>query len=114
MIHDLTTQKGRNAYTKAIESQNKFENYKINIEVRDSNRAMILNEDGNKIDNISYNTEMLTNNMEFNLRYLSRTLKAMMPDRLINIEVYVHNKISGTYMNMFSFYVSEDRFVKHN
>ena len=51
--------------------------------------------------------------MELNLRLLSRTLKAMMPDRLINIEVYVHNTISGTYMNMFSFYVSEDRFVQH-
>ena len=93
--------------------KSKFENYKINIEVRDSNGAMILNEDGNKIDNISYNVEMLTENMEFNLRRLSRTLKAIMPDRLINIEVYVHNTISGTYMNMFSFYVSEDRFVKH-
>jgi hypothetical protein len=93
--------------------KHKFENYKVNIEVRDSNGAMIINEDGNKIDNISYNTEMLTSNMELNLRLLSRTLKAMMPDRLINIEVYVHNTISGTYMNMFSFYVSEDRFVQH-
>jgi hypothetical protein len=93
--------------------KHKFERYKVNIEVRDSNGAMIINEDGNKIDNISYNTEMLTSNIELNLRLLSRTLKAMMPDRLINIEVYVHNTISGTYMNMFSFYVSEDRFVQH-
>ena len=71
----------------------KFENYRINIEVRDSNGAMILNEDGNKIDKISYNSEMLTNNVESNLRHLSHTLKAMMPDRQISIEVNVHNKI---------------------
>ena len=93
--------------------KHKFENYRINIEVLDSNGAMILNEDGNKIDKISYDCEMLTSNVESNLRHLSHTLKAMMPDREISIEVYLHNKISGTYMNMFSFYVNADRFLKY-
>jgi hypothetical protein len=114
MIHDLTTQKGRNAYVKAMEKSNdKVEKYHISIEVRDSEGKMILNELGNKVDNISYDVEMLTSNMEPNLTRLARTLKAFMPDRQINIEVYVHNSISGTYMNMFSFYVNEGRFVKH-
>lgn len=31
----------------------------------------------------------------------------------INIEAYLHNSISGTYMNMASYYGSEKRFVKH-
>jgi hypothetical protein len=117
MIHDLTTQKGRNAYTKSLTEQakfvNKLENYKINIEVRDSEGKIILDENDNKCLSLSYETEMLTSNMEFNLHQLANTLKAFMPDRQINIEVYVHNTISGTYMNMFSFYVSEDRFIKH-
>ncbi len=114
MIHDLSTQKGRNAYVKAMEKSNdKVEKYKINIEVRDSWGDIIRDDNGNKVTHISYDVEMLTSNMEFNLRHLAKSLKAFMPDRQINIEVYVHNFISGTYMNMFSFYVDEDRFVKH-
>ena len=31
----------------------------------------------------------------------------------INIEAYLYNSISGTYMNMASYYGSEKRFVKH-
>ena len=89
------------------------EKYLISIEVRDSEGKMIINELGNKVENISYDVEMLTDNMESNLRRLARTLKAYMPDRKIDIEVYVHNSISRTYMNMFSFYVDENRFVKH-
>ena len=96
-----------------MKTNNQFEKYKINIEVRDSEGKIILDDNGNKVTHISYDTEMLTSNMEFNLRHLAKSLKAFMPDRQINIEVYVHNTISGTYMNMFSFYVSEDRFVKH-
>jgi hypothetical protein len=113
MIHDLSTQKGRNAYVKAMSKQEKVEKYWISIEVRDSEGKMIINEIGNKVDNISYDVEMLPSNMEINLTRLARTLKAFMPDRQINIEVYVKNSISGTYMNMFSFYVDEKRFVKH-
>jgi hypothetical protein len=114
MIHDLSTQKGRNAYVKAMSKSNdKVEKYKVNIEVRDSEGKIILDDNGNKVTHISYDVEMLTSNMEFNLRHLAKSLKAFMPDRQINIEVYIHNSISRTYMNMFSFYVSEDRFVKH-
>jgi hypothetical protein len=121
MIHDLTTQKGRNAYVKAMskpkgnieKKAQSIEKYKINIEVRDSEGKIILDDNGNKVTHISYDVEMLTSNMEFNLQQLAKFLKAFMPDRQINIEVYVHNSISGTYMNMFSFYVNEGRFVKH-
>ena len=113
MIHDLTTQKGRNAYTKSLQKQEKVEKYWISIKVRDSEGKMIINEIGNKVDNISYDVEMLPSNMEINLTRLARTLKAFMPDRQINIGAYVHNSISATYMKMYSFYVSEDRFVKH-
>jgi hypothetical protein len=31
----------------------------------------------------------------------------------INVEAYLHNSISGTWMNMASYYGSEKRFVKH-
>ena len=91
----------------------KRENYHIRIEVRDENRKLILDENGNKQIAISYDVEMLSSNMEFNLRHLSNTLKTWMPERKINIEASVFNTISRTYMTMFSFYVEEDRFVKH-
>ena len=89
------------------------ENYTITIEVRDENGKLILDERGNKQISISYDVEMLSSNMEFNLRHLSNTLKTWMPERKINIEASVFNTISRTYMTMFSFYVEEDRFVKH-
>ncbi len=89
------------------------ENYTITIEVRDENGKLILDEHGKKEISISYDVEMLSSNMEFNLRHLSNTLKTWMPERKINIEASVFNTISRTYMTMFSFYVEEDRFVKH-
>ena len=91
----------------------KRENYNIRIEVRDENRKLILDENGNKQIAISYDVEMLTDNMEINLRHLANTMKTWMPERKINIEASVFNTISRTYMTMFSFYVEEDRFVKH-
>lgn len=111
MIHDLSTQKGRNAYVKAME--NKVEKYKISIEVRDSEGNVLVDDEGLKQISLSYDIEMLPSNMEFNLKQLARTLKTFMPQRKINIQVYVKNSISATYMNMFSFYVDENKFVKH-
>lgn len=89
------------------------ENYTIRIEVRDENGKLILDEYGNKQISFSYEVEMLTENVEFNLRHLANTMKTWMPERKINIEASVFNTISRTYMTMFSFYVEEDRFVKH-
>ena len=90
-----------------------IENYTIRIEVRDENGKLILDENGNKQISLSYEIEMLTENVEFNLRHLANTMKTWMPERKINIEASVFNTISRTYMTMFSFYVEENRFVKH-
>jgi hypothetical protein len=89
------------------------ENYTVRIEVRDENGKLILDEYGNKQISFSYEVEMLTENVEFNLRHLANTMKTWMPERKINIEASVFNTISRTYMTMFSFYVEEDRFIKH-
>ena len=91
----------------------KKETYTIRIEVRDENGKLILDEYGHKQISFSYEVEMLTENVEFNLRHLAKTMKTWMPERKINIEASVFNTISRTYMTMFSFYVEEDRFVKH-
>ena len=91
----------------------KTERYKISIEVRDSEGKLIVDEDGNKVTSISYDVDMLPENMELNLTRLGKQLKALIPDRTINLDAMVHNTISGTYMTMFSYYVNESRFVKH-
>lgn len=91
----------------------KTERYKISIEVRDSEGNLIVDEDDNKVTSISYDVDMLPENMELNLTRLGKQLKALMPDRTINLDAMVHNTISGTYMTMFSYYVNESRFVKH-
>lgn len=94
-------------------NKKQYENYRIRIEVRDENGKLIEDENGTKQISIQYDVEMLTGNMEFNLRSLHKTLKTWMPNRKINLEALVHNRISGTYMTMFSFYGDEDRFIKH-
>ena len=96
-----------------MSNSDKLEKYTISIEVRDSNGNVIVDENDNKQHSIKYDVEMLSSNMEFNLGHLATTLKAFMPDRKICIVVSVFNTISRTYMNMFSYYVDEKRFVKH-
>lgn len=91
----------------------KTEKYTITIEVRDSNGKIMLDENGSKRDSISYEVDMLTSNMEFNLRHLAKSLKTWMPNNKITIEASVLNTISRTYMTMFSFYVNENRFIQH-
>jgi hypothetical protein len=91
----------------------KTEKYTITIEVRDSNGKIMLDENGTKRDSISYEVDMLTSNMEFNLRYIAKSLKTWMPNNNITIEASVFNTISRTYMTMFSLYVNEDRFIQH-
>jgi len=90
------------------------EKYNIVIEVRDSEGKLITDSNGAKQLSLSdYDIELLPSDMESYLTRLAIKLKAFMPDRKIDIEVYVHNSISRTYMNMFSYYVDENKFIKH-
>lgn len=89
------------------------DNYHFRVEVRDSEGKVIRDDKGNAQTVLSYEKIMWTANMEIELRQLAITLKTFMPDRNINIDVSVLNSISSTYMVMFSYYVNENRFVKH-
>lgn len=91
----------------------KIETYWIKVEVRDSNGKRLLDENGNKVDDLLNKVEMLTSNMESTLKHLASSLKVFMPDRKISIEVYVYNEISATCMNMFSYYVNDNKFVQY-
>ena len=86
--------------------------FTIRIEVRDSNRRIILDSNGTKRIDFTYDVEMLESNMENNLKYISKTFQAWMPNNHITIEASVLNSISGTYMPMYWYDVNEDKFVK--
>ncbi len=89
------------------------ETYRIRVDVRDENGKPILDKEGNKQPNIQFELSFTPDKAEHNLRDLSKSLKAWMPNNKINISASVLNNISNTYMHMFSLYVEEDRFVKH-
>ena len=83
------------------------------IEVRDENRKSLADSKGNKQICLQYEVDMLESNMENELTRLANKLKTFMPNRQISIEVSVFNSISRTYMTMYSYYVNENRFIKH-
>ena len=89
------------------------EKFYFTIEVRDKNGKLLLDSEGNKQISLDYEVAMLESNMENELTRLANKLKTFMPNRQISIEVSVFNSISRTYMTMYSYYVNENRFIKH-
>lgn len=89
------------------------EKFYFTIEVRDKNGKLLLDSEGNKQISLNYEVAMLESNMENELTRLANKLKTFMPNRQISIEVSVFNSISRTYMTMYSYYVNENRFIKH-
>lgn len=121
MVHDLTTQKGRNTYMEAMEKSSvKRETYNILVEVRDENYKMIkgLSVNKQKIVNkpeLQFDfSDVTIEQLELRMKQVASTLRAWLPSGYkINIDASVLNTISQTYMTMYSYYESEDRFVKH-
>ena len=91
----------------------KTEKFYFTIEVRDENGKLLLDSEGNKQISLDYEVAMLESNMENELTRLANKLKTFMPNREIEINVSVFNSISRTYMTMYSYYVNENRFIKH-
>jgi hypothetical protein len=89
------------------------EKFYFTIEVRDKNGKLLLDSEGNKQISLDYEVAMLKSNMENELTRLANKLKTFMPNREIEIDVSVFNSISRTYMTMYSYYVNENRFIKH-
>jgi hypothetical protein len=89
------------------------EKFYFTIEVRDENGKSLVDSKGNKQICLQYEVAMLKSNMENELTRLANKLKTFMPNREIEINVSVFNSISRTYMTMYSYYVNENRFIKH-
>jgi hypothetical protein len=89
------------------------ENYHFEVSVR-INGKIPQNRRGNNIPRIQFQKILPIKNLENHMKHIFEEYEAITPkDADINVEAYIKNNISDTYMNMASFYGSEYRFIKH-
>lgn len=89
------------------------ENYNITIEVTDKNGKTIKDVNGATRFNLQFEKLFDEKSIELYFYQLSMTLKTWMPEHRIEIRASLFNSISSTFMVMFSFYVDENKFIKH-
>jgi len=93
---------------------NDLETYQVEVQIRDSWGDIFTDSDGNKVTSIKLEKTINPLFLDTMLKRLYKDFQAITPEgSRINIEVYLPNTISGTWMNMASYYGSEKRFVKH-
>ena len=90
-----------------------MENYSVTIENRTEAMKAVRDVEGNNRSTLSFDANINRGSEEGYLNQLAKTLKTWLPDNQTSIELSVFNSISGTYMTMYSFYINENRFVKH-
>lgn len=88
------------------------EKYSIRVNVRQLDGGVIRLNDACKPDTL-FELEFSRENAEQTLRKISNRFKEIFPNKKLNISASVLNGISGTYMEMFSFYSNEDRFISY-
>jgi len=89
-----------------------METYQVEIQIRKKGGLIPTDSDGNKVPSIKMEKSVNTlGEMESTLKRLYKDFEAITPEgAFINIEVYSPNHISGTWMNMASYYGNEERF----
>ncbi len=91
-----------------------METYQVEIQIRKKGGLMPTDSDGNNVPSIKLEKSIDPLFLDTMLKRLYKDFQAITPEgSRINIEVYLPNSISGTWMNMASYYGEEDRFVKH-
>jgi hypothetical protein len=91
-----------------------METYQVEIQIRKSSGMIPMDSDGNKVPSIKMEKTINPLFLDTMLKRLHKDFQAITPEgAFINIEVYLPNSISGTWMNMASYYGSEERFVTH-
>lgn len=92
------------------------ETYSIEVRVRDENGNILRSPDNNiKQPRLQFEFVVTdVDQLKWKMINVARVLRAWLPEGYdIDVEASVHNSISNTYMCMYSFYESENRFVKH-
>jgi len=93
---------------------NNLETYEIEVRIRKSSGMIPRDSDGNNIPSIKFTKTINPLFLDTMLKRIFKDFQAITPEgAYIDIEAYLPNSISGTWMNMASFYGSNQRFVKH-
>lgn len=88
----------------------------LRFEVRDKNGEMFNDSQGLPQPVLKTTLDVgykATQAIEAECKEVCRFLEAVSGSTNINVSVMEHNSISGTYMNMHSYYWNEKRFVNH-
>jgi len=88
-------------------------NYSVIVEARDENGKVIKDAHGLAMPEMKFQLDCTPGAVEFFARTYAHTLKTWMPNRKLNIYFHTFNEFTKTWPCDFSFYVEEDRFVKH-
>ena len=90
-------------------------NLHYNIEVRDKDNNLYIDKDGKKVINrfMFEDNETNDNLIERICKGNYKAYNAITGSENINISVSSYNSISGSYMELYSYYGKESRFVKH-
>ena len=89
--------------------------YSISVEVRNKKHRLYQNKDGFKVTGFAHSVDLESKEqIERYMRNICIDYQAISKDNsVVNIEALVYNAISGTWMTMYSYYGSEDRFIIH-
>jgi len=91
-----------------------LETYQVEVRIRDSWGDIFTDSDGNNVPHIRLERTINPLFLETMVKRIHKDFEAITSEGSdINIEVYLPNSISNTWMNMASYYGSEERFVTH-
>jgi hypothetical protein len=91
-----------------------LETYQVEVRIRKKGGLTPIDSDGNKVTDIKLEKTINPLFLDTMLKRIHKDFEAITSEGSdINIEAYLPNSISNTWMNMASYYGSEERFVKH-
>ena len=92
----------------------KTEKYHVEVNIRNEYGYIPKDEFGNPVPSIKFEKTVNPLFLDTMLKRIYKDFEAITSEGSdINIEAYLPNSISNTWMNMASYYGSEERFVKH-
>ena len=92
----------------------KTETYQVEVRIRKKGGLIPKDSDGNNVPHIRLERTINPLFLDTMLKRIYKDFQAITPECSdIDIEVYLPNSISDTWMNMASYYGSEERFVTH-
>ena len=91
-----------------------LETYQIEVQIRLKGGLMPTDSKGIRVPSIRFSRSVNPLFLDTTMKRIYKDFEAITPEgAFINVEAYLSNSISNTWMNMASYYGQEDRFVTH-